>query len=248
LTALINITPSNIGASVVQTVNARDLHAFLESKRQFADWIKERIQQYSFVENQDFVTFSQNCEKPFGGRPTTEYAISLDMAKELSMVERNAKGKQARQYFIECERQAKETVLDPRNLTRMQLMQIAMDAERERLVLEHKVAEQAPKVQGFDRIADASGLMTVREAAKNLQVPVRKFVNWLLGNGWLYRQSEKGSLLGHAPRIAKGYLVNKTKVFRNRYTGMDSTQTVVRVTPRGLTVLTKYAPAIAHSV
>lgn len=82
--------------TLIQAVNARELHAFLQNKRQFADWIKQRISEYDFVENQDFVSFSQNCEKPKGGRPTTEYAITLDMAKELSMVERNEQGELSR--------------------------------------------------------------------------------------------------------------------------------------------------------
>ncbi|WP_339053274.1 antA/AntB antirepressor family protein [Arsenophonus endosymbiont of Crataerina pallida] len=102
---LIAIETNSINGETVQTVNARDLHAFLESKQEFANWIKDRIQQYGFIEHQDFLI---NLSKtPNGGRPAKEYHISLDMAKELSMVERNEKEKQARQYFIECERQAK---------------------------------------------------------------------------------------------------------------------------------------------
>lgn len=99
--------------TLIQAVNARELHAFLQNKRQFSDWIKQRISEYDFVENQDFVSFSQNCEKPKGGRPTTEYAITLDMAKELSMVERNEQGKMARRYFIECERVARQVMTAP---------------------------------------------------------------------------------------------------------------------------------------
>lgn len=101
---IIKIEPRAIGAAAVQTCNARELNGFLENGDHFATWIQQRIQQYGFVENQDFTTFSENPEK---GRPRIEYAITLDMAKELAMVERNEKGKQARRYFIECERIAK---------------------------------------------------------------------------------------------------------------------------------------------
>ncbi|MCL2651965.1 MAG: antA/AntB antirepressor family protein [Candidatus Azobacteroides sp.] len=88
-----------------KAVNARHLHAFLESKRNFSDWIKDRMKKYGFSENQDYVSFSQNCDN--GGR-SIEYALSLSCAKEIAMVEGNAKGKQARQYFIECEQLAKQ--------------------------------------------------------------------------------------------------------------------------------------------
>ncbi|HGJ5882876.1 antA/AntB antirepressor family protein [Arsenophonus sp.] len=104
---LINIETKNINGELIQTVNARDLHQFLEVGKDFSNWIKDRIKQYGFVENIDYIVFANFGENPFGGRPAKEYHISLDMAKELSMVERNEKGKQARQYFIECERQAK---------------------------------------------------------------------------------------------------------------------------------------------
>ena len=85
-----------------RAVNARDLHIFLESKQQFADWIKNRIRQYGFIENQDYQVFHNLMNNPNGGRPTTEFALSIDMAKELSMVEGNEKGKEARRYFIAC--------------------------------------------------------------------------------------------------------------------------------------------------
>lgn len=86
-------------------VNARELHEFLNNRRQFANWIKQRIEQYGFKENKDFITensFSQICEK--GVRPQINYAITLDMAKELAMVENNEKGKEAREYFINVEK------------------------------------------------------------------------------------------------------------------------------------------------
>ncbi len=108
-TTLINVIDIVIGDVPMKGCDARELHVFLENSRQFADWIKERICQYDFIENQDFVSISQNNEKPKGGRPRTDYHITLGMAKELAMVERNAKGKEARQYFIECEKQLLES-------------------------------------------------------------------------------------------------------------------------------------------
>lgn len=87
-------------------MNARELHAFLESKQDFATWIKNRIEQYGFIENQDFVRFHKKMEA--NNATLIDYHIALDMAKELSMVERTPKGKEARLYFIECEKRAKQ--------------------------------------------------------------------------------------------------------------------------------------------
>lgn len=106
---LIKITESN----GKKAVNARELHDFLESKRDFSNWIKDRIEKYGLVENEDYVVFANFGENSKGGRPQIEYALSVDAAKELSMVEGNEKGKQARRYFIECEKVLKEKVLSP---------------------------------------------------------------------------------------------------------------------------------------
>ena len=85
-----------------QLVSARELHEFLESKQEFTNWFKNRIEKYGFLENEDFMTILSKS----GGRPQTNYILKLDMAKELSMVEANEKGSQARRYFIECEKKA----------------------------------------------------------------------------------------------------------------------------------------------
>lgn len=91
-----------------QAVNARELHEFLEVGTKFADWIKEKIEKYDFIENEDFLSISENSEKPTGGRPTTEYILKLDTAKEIAMVQNNTKGKEIRKYFIRVEKKYKE--------------------------------------------------------------------------------------------------------------------------------------------
>lgn len=86
-------------------VNARELHGFLEINSKFADWIKNRIEKYGFVEGQDFITISNILEN--GGR-TIEYILKLDTAKEIAMVENNIRGSQIRRYFIAVEKKYKQ--------------------------------------------------------------------------------------------------------------------------------------------
>lgn len=83
--------------------NVKFLFYFLEIDTKFADWINRRISHYSFIENQDYII----KEVFTGRRPRKEYYVTLDMAKELCMVENNEKGRQARRYFIECEKRLK---------------------------------------------------------------------------------------------------------------------------------------------
>lgn len=89
-----------------QAVMGRDLHAFLEVTTRYNDWIARLIEKYGFIAGQDF--YSKMSKTPNGGRPSENHILTLDMAKEISMVQNNDKGRQARRYFIECERRAKE--------------------------------------------------------------------------------------------------------------------------------------------
>lgn len=108
---LITIKPRQIGGLQQQSVNARELWQFVESQQEFAHWIKNRIEKYGFVENEDFIVDKFIKVQLEGDRevqrPVIDYHLTIDTAKELAMVEANDKGRQVRKYFIECERQAK---------------------------------------------------------------------------------------------------------------------------------------------
>ena len=88
-------------------VNARDVHAALEVKTDFSDWMKRRIKQCKFEENYDFIKVVKKNELSKTGQWVTEYIVSLDMAKHLGMLEKNDKGHEIRKYFIEQEKIAR---------------------------------------------------------------------------------------------------------------------------------------------
>ena len=101
---LIPVFNGTIAHESILLCNARDLHAFLNVGRDFSNWIRERLSEYGFTLNLDYVIFSPNLAKT-PGRKKKEYHLTLDTAKELAIVERNEKGRQIRRYFIECEKQ-----------------------------------------------------------------------------------------------------------------------------------------------
>lgn len=103
-TELIPVFTATIGDSPVNAIDARKLHEFLEVRSEFRNWIKNRITDYGFVQDIDFIAGNF-----LPGSDRMDYHCSISMGKELAMVERNAKGKQARQYFIECERRLLES-------------------------------------------------------------------------------------------------------------------------------------------
>lgn len=111
LAELVSLHEQQIGGKPVQTVNGRELHQFLEIGRDYSNWMKDRIAEYDFIEGLDFIRVRKfdspilaNQRQRGGDRRSVEYFLSLGMAKELSMVERNEQGRMARRYFIDCER------------------------------------------------------------------------------------------------------------------------------------------------
>ncbi len=235
------VQEDSIGKVAVQTVNARELHRFLEVGKVFAAWISERIQQYGFIETVDFAVYSETGNNPQGGRPTKEYVITLDMAKELAMVERNEKGKQARQYFIECERRAKTQVMidysDPRVLLgAFQHLQEQV-AEKEQVI-----SILAPKAQALDRIATADGSFCITDAAKALQMRPKDLFSYLRSHGWIYRRPNCSYDLGYQSKVASGLLEHKVQTVL-RGDGTEKVTEQVRVTAKGMAALAKLFPS-----
>lgn len=103
---LIPVFNGTIANETALLCNARDLHAFLGVKKVFAAWITNRISEYKFIENKDYILLSNLGKQTSGrgGHNRKDYHLTLDTAKELAMVERNEKGRQIRRYFIECEK------------------------------------------------------------------------------------------------------------------------------------------------
>jgi phage anti-repressor protein len=120
---LIPVFTTEIGGVPTQAVDARELHEFLGIGKKFSDWIKDRINEYEFIEDVDYVLISQNGGIKIGrggDRRSIDYHLSLDMAKELGMVEKNEQGRLIRRYFIECERAALQAASSPSRIENIQ--------------------------------------------------------------------------------------------------------------------------------
>lgn len=238
---LIKIETRELAGAAVQTCNARDLHQYLGVGKVFAAWIQERIERYGFEQGKDYEVFSDSGNNPQGGRPTKEYAITIDTAKELAMVENNEKGRQVRRYFIECERRAKAaSTMDPMTvLADPAAMRTLLLTYTEKVIaLEEKVAEQTPKVDAFNRLSDADGTMNPTVAAKNLQVRPKKLFDWMREHRWIYRRPGSKGNVAYQDKIQCGYLTHKiTSIQRD-----DGTEKIVEqvlITSKGLAKLSQ---------
>jgi anti-repressor protein len=157
-----------IGADEQQAVDARALHAFLENGDDFSNWFRDRVSQYGFIDGLDYVEVSGKTPgNPSGGRPRRDYALTTDMAKELCMVERNAKGKEARLYFINMERQAK-ALADrvPKSLP--EALRLAAELSERAEKQQALILELSPKADFCDRVADHTDCQNINEVAKVL--------------------------------------------------------------------------------
>ena len=110
---LIKIENQKIGDGFIQTVNARDLHAFLEIKKDFSNWIKKQIERARLVEGRDFIVITgspkrANQDSWGGDRRSIDYYLTIEAAKHIAMMSRCDKGFEVRDYFLECERIAKQ--------------------------------------------------------------------------------------------------------------------------------------------
>ena len=185
---LIKITEQN----GKRAVSARELHLFLESKQEFANWIKNRIDKYGFIENQDFEVFDNFIKNPNGGRPLREYALTIDTAKEIAMVEGNERGKMARQYFIECEKQlrAKEQAHQQIPQSFSEALRLAAE-QAERIEAQQKQLQaQAPKVLFADAVSASKTSILIGELAKiikqnGVEMGQNRLFEWLRSNGYL---------------------------------------------------------------
>lgn len=131
---LVAVFQGDMAGTPTQLVDARELHGFLKNGDRFAGWIKARIEKYGFEENCDFAIASGNSEAKRGGHNRVDYHLSLDMAKELSMVENNEQGRAARRYFIDCEKRVHAPITSV-SLSADDWQQVAFEGKRIRVVL-----------------------------------------------------------------------------------------------------------------
>lgn len=202
------VAVSDVGGENVQTVDARDLHAFLEVGTAFKDWISRRVNEYGFEDGTDFCSY---LGESGGGRPAKEYAISLDMAKELAMVENNDQGRQVRRYFIRMERQAKNPALslnDPATLRKLLLGSVDRV-----MLLEQTIEADKPKTTFYDQFINTDGLYTLQNAGRALECHPNLFIRWLKSKYLFYQGA---ALVPYVQYRQSGIFEQKSEIWEGK--------------------------------
>ena len=214
---LITITTNEVGEP---TVLGRELHEFLEVKTLYKDWFP-RMVEYGFTEGKDFNPLKNEQVRFEGNREVTreliDHLLTIDMAKEICMIQRTEVGKQARQYFIQVEKDYNS----PEKIM-ARALRIA-EKELSTLKLENKVqaqqiAELQPKATYYDLILQCPSLLSVTEIAKDYGLSAKGLNKILHDNGIQYSQS--GVWFLYSKYQDKGYTSTKTQ----NYNRPDGTQ------------------------
>lgn len=166
-------------------VSARELHEFLDVKTAYKDWFP-RMCEYGFSEGVDYCSILSDRVDGLPGKPRHDAAVTIDMAKEICMLQRNEKGKMARQYFLQLERDwnSPEKVM-------ARALQIA---DRRIKTLESKVQADAPKVLFADSVAASTSTILISELAKILRqngvnTGEKRLFRWMRENGYLVKRN-----------------------------------------------------------
>lgn len=222
---LIKITEQN----GKQAVSARELHTFLDIETRFDIWIK-RMFGYGFEENKDYETCSF---LNLNNQTVIDYALSLDMSKEISMIQRSEKGKIARQYFLECEKKLKNPI---QSISKIDLARMIIESETENQKLQLQIEEQAPKVLFTEAVIGSTTSCLIGELAKiicqnGFSIGQNRLFRVLREEGYLGRFGERKNIPNQ--RYLEQGLFELKKGIRTGKGGEMHHTTTTKVTGKG---------------
>lgn len=215
------------------TVSGRELHEKLEIATQYTKWF-ERMAEYGFTEKEDYIAISQKRLTAQGNETTfTDHQLTLEMAKQICMIQRTETGKRYREYFLEIEKMWNSPEYVMARAVKMSDRKIALLSGQ--LAEANKQIEEAkPKIEYYDTITSSEGLTSIRETAKLFDVREKDFKALLLAT-YLYRDA-------HKRMMPRAEYMNETAAFAVCETVITTpvgsrTTVYTKITPRGRQLL-----------
>lgn len=220
-------------------VDGRSLHEFLQIETPFKKWI-DRMLEYGFVEGVDFWTEDKNVRRADGTimpQKQTEYDLTISMAKEICMIQRNERGKQARLYFIECEKRLKGLnapsyqIADPIDRAKRWI-----EEETKRQEQAKEISEMKPKAIFADAVATSKSSILIGDLAKilkgnGIETGQKRLFNWLRENGYLIKSGSSKNMPTQKAMELKLFEVKVTTI--NNPDGSIRVTKTTKVTGKG---------------
>ena len=206
---LITITPYVLNDSEINSVNSREIHSQLEIKTAYSNWIKRAIEKYGFEEGIDYAT----AKNGIGNNAMIDYIVTLDMAKELCMLDDSDKGRAFRKYLIQCEKDLNK----PISFEEMAKQTILL-ADKRINELELKIAEDKPLVSFAKSIEASVDSVLIANYAKllsdteNVIIGQNKLFSWLRYAGYLMDGGDRHNV-PYQKYIDNGYFEVSTSTF-----------------------------------
>lgn len=233
---LIKIEKSIINGEVVNAVNAREIHDRLNVKTKYADWINRTINKYGFIDGDDFISYQG---KSTGGRPAYETIVTLDVAKELCMVEPNDEGRKMRKYFIQVEKQNKQD--HPQHSIPQTYAEALMVAAQQAYQIEEQQKQlelQAPKVNFANMVSESAGTLDVKTFCKVLfdkegvNIGEKRLFAWFRNHGYLMTNGSDRNK-PYQRFMEQGLFKLREGAFTNQSTGDKVPYTKTVITGKG---------------
>ena len=226
MSELNNLIPISYENPERPTVSGRELHDFLEVTTRYNDWFN-RMTEYGFTEGEDYYSFLSNRSDGLAGKPRTDHQLTIPMAKELCMIQRNERGKQARQYFLAVEAQwnSPEAVMR-RAVLIAQKQNDQLKAANRQLLAENN--DLKPDAEYARAVCVGKNCRTTTSIAKDYGLSAEKLNSILHGLKIQYKTSD-GQWVLYAKYCGKGYTKNrKSTPFQHKSTGeWDTKNTTV---------------------
>ncbi len=188
-------------------VSGRELHEFLEVQTPYKKWF-DRMAEYGFSLRNDYIeVLDKNVHNSTGGRPATDHAISIDMAKEICMLQRTERGKQARQYFIQLEKawnSPEQIMARALKLADREIMQLRAENEAQRQLIQ----DFEPVRQYVDQILSCNEVIATSQIAADYGLSARRLNKILHEAGLQY--SVNGQWILYRKHMGQGYTKSKT--------------------------------------
>ena len=195
-------------------ISGRELHSFLEVETPYTIWFP-RMAEYGFAEGEDYVTNLLDRSDGKAGKPKTDHALTIDMAKELCMIQRTERGKQARQYFLQVEKDwnsPQKIMARALALAEKELATIRTTVQ----VQQQQIAELQPKATYYDLVLQCKNAIPVSIIAKDYGYSARKMNELLNERGVQFKQGKNGPWLLYQKYAGMGYTSTKTQNFPDK--------------------------------